>query len=217
MGADTPLSVTGGLPGPKKLPPTVPTEPRPDVQAARERAGAAFAQLQQNRANRWEDPSFGVSYARERRSDEPFPLKTDHVFGLRFSLPLPFWNLHAGRIQEAEALAAKALKESQATQLAAANETSTATEEIRSLTKLLLELDEKVLPAALQIESRLRENFASGQAPLHEVLRARARALDLQRLRVDTLRNYHLALARIHRPEGSIPHPNTPAKKGARK
>ena len=59
--------------------------------------------------------------------------------------------------------------------------------------KILSELDSKVLPQAAQLEEQLRASYSTGQTPLVEVLRARSRRLDLQRQRLDALRDYHLA------------------------
>ena len=62
--------------------------------------------------------------------------------------------------------------------------------------KILSELDSKVLPQATQLEEQLRASYSTGQTPLVEVLRARSRRLDLQRQRLDALRDYHLASIR---------------------
>jgi outer membrane protein TolC len=62
--------------------------------------------------------------------------------------------------------------------------------------KILVELDSKVLPRATQLEEQLQTSYSSGQTPLVEVLRARSRKLDLQRQRLDALRDYHCASIR---------------------
>jgi cobalt-zinc-cadmium efflux system outer membrane protein len=53
-----------------------------------------------------------------------------------------------------------------------------------------------LLPKAADVETRFRTAFTAGQTPLTEVLRARARRLELEQRRVDALRDYHLARVR---------------------
>jgi outer membrane protein TolC len=62
--------------------------------------------------------------------------------------------------------------------------------------KLVAELDDKVLPAATRIEEQLRKHYSAGHVPLTDVLRARTRLLELQRQRLDALRDYQLARIR---------------------
>jgi cobalt-zinc-cadmium efflux system outer membrane protein len=196
LSGDDRLAITGELPTPKRLPSGADLDQRPDVQAAQSRAEAARAGVQEQRARRWEDFGVGASYTRDRQLDEPEPLETDQIVGFRFSLPLPLWNNNAGRIRAAEATAARAEQEVTATKLGADAEVSAARSAMDAYAKLIAELDDKVLPAATRIEGQLRENYATGQTALTEVLRARTRRLELQRQRLNALRDYQLALIR---------------------
>ena len=74
--------------------------------------------------------------------------------------------------------------------------------------KLIAELDSAVLPKAAQIEEQLRNNYSVGQTALPEVLRARSRRLELERLRIDALRDYHLARVRYISASASTPNPS---------
>jgi cobalt-zinc-cadmium efflux system outer membrane protein len=201
------VSITGGLSSPGGLPGKGSIASRPDVRAAEARADAATATAQQQRASRWEDIGVGAMYTRERTKDEPDPTETEHIVGFKVSVPLPVWNNNSGRIREAEAAALRATKEADAIKLRAGAEAIAARDEMAVQAKLLAELDTTVLPKAAQIEDQLRNSCSAGQTALTEVLRARSRRLELERLRLDALRDYHLARVRhaaaVNRPPSS--------------
>lgn len=195
VGADR-ITITGELPVPKSIPAATEVTGRPDILAAQSRAEAARSLVLEQRARKWEDFGIGASYTRERTLDVPEPVETEQVIGFRFSFPLPLWNNNAGRIREAEAAATRAELEVEATQLGANAEVTAALGAMRAYAKLIGELDDKVLPAATRIEDQLRNSYSTGQTPLTDVLRARTRRLELQRQRLDALREYQLARIR---------------------
>lgn len=166
---------------------------RPDILAAKSRAEAAQFVVREQQARRLEDVGAGISYSNERTIDDPNPIQTDRTIGLRFNLPLPLWNNNSGRIYEATAAATRAEKELAAARLTAGAEVLSARNAMDAYSKILSELDSKVLPQATQLEEQLRASYSTGQTPLVEVLRARSRRLELQRQRLDALRDYHLA------------------------
>ncbi len=196
LGVPGDVTITGNLSAPKSGAGTEAVSERPDVRAAQHRVEAAEAAARQQRASRWEDVGIGASYTRERTLDEPEPIETEHVIGLKMSIPLPLWNNNAGRIREAEAAAARAAQEAEAVRFTASTEVSAARREMTALAKLVTQLDEQLLPKAAQIEDQIRQQYSTGQSPLTDVLRARSRRLDLQRQRLDALRDYHLARVR---------------------
>ncbi len=194
-GADR-ITITGELPTPRIIPAAGEVTGRPDILAARSRAEAARSVVLEQRTRRWEDIGVGASYTRDRVLDEPEPIETEQIIGFRFSLPLPIWNNNSGRIREAEAAAARAEKEVDATLLTANAEVIAARSAMGAYAKLITELDDKVLPAATRIEEQLRSSYSTGQTSLTDVLRARTRRLELQRQRLDALRDYQLARIR---------------------
>jgi cobalt-zinc-cadmium efflux system outer membrane protein len=196
LAGDDRIAITGALPMPKSIPGGGGVTGRPDILAAQSRAEAARSVVLEQRARRWEDIGVGASYTRERVLDEPEPIETEQVIGFRFSLPLPIWNNNSGRIREAEAAAARAEKEVDATKLNANAEVIAALSAMSAYIKLVAELDDKVLPAATRIEEQLRKHYSAGHVPLTDVLRARTRLLELQRQRLDALRDYQLARIR---------------------
>jgi len=189
-------TVSGKLDSPSAAASTSSTPPRPDVLAAQARADAARFSVQEQQARRVEDIGAGFSYSRERTLDDPNPLATDRVVGFRVTLPLPLWNNNAGRVYEASAAAARAEREVDAAVLAAGGETESARQAMEAYAKIFAALDAAALPQAIQLEEQLRVSHANGQTPLMEVLRTRSRRLELQRQRLDVLRDYHLARIR---------------------
>ena len=196
LGVTGDVSITGNLPAPTSARGSAEITERPDVQAAEHRVAAAQAAAQQQRASRWEDVGVGAIYGAERTLDMPEPVETQHLFGVKLSIPLPLWNNNAGRIREAEAAAARAAQEVAAVRFTARTEVSAARGEMTALAKLVTALDTQLLPKAAQIEEQIRQQYSTGQSPLTDVLRARSRRLDLQRQRLDALRDYHLARVR---------------------
>lgn len=196
MRDDRSVEITGSLPGVPSLPAKHGVTDRPDVQAAEARAEGAAAAAERQKASRWEDVGVGALYTRERTKDEPDPTETEHVLGLRVSIPLPLWNNNSGRIREAEAAAARARKEVEAVRTMAGAEAVGTRSEMAAFAKLISELDSAVLPKAAQIEEQLRNNYSLGQTPLVDVLRARTRRLELERTRLDAMRDYQLARIR---------------------
>jgi cobalt-zinc-cadmium efflux system outer membrane protein len=196
VSGDTRINITGELPASTALAASGSVANRPDVQAAEARADAANAAARQQRASRWEDVGLGATYTRERTKDEPDPTETEHMVGFKVSIPLPIWNSNSGRVHEAEATAVRAAKEVDATKITAGAEAAGVRDEMVTLARLVSELDTTVLPKAAQIEEQLRNTYSAGQTSLTEVLRARTRRLELQRLRIDALRDYQLARIR---------------------
>ena len=195
VGADR-IAMTGELPAPKDIPAATKVTARPDILAAQSRAEAARSVVLEQRARRFEDFGIGASYTRDRTLDFPEPVETDQIIGFRFSFPLPLWNNNSGRVREAEAAATRAELEVEATQLGANAEVFAARSAMGAYAKLISELDDQVLPAATRIEDQLRNSYSTGQTSLTDVLRARTRRLELQRQRLDALREYQLARIR---------------------
>lgn len=190
------ITITGELAPPAKIPSESRVTGRPDILAAQARAEAARSSVLEQKARRWDDIGFGASYSRERTIDAPDPVETEQVIGFRFSVPLPIWNNNSGRIREAEAAALRAEKEVDATRINANAEVIAALGAMSAYSNLIGELDGKVLPAATRIEQQLRDSYSTGLSPLTDVLRARTRRLELERQRLDALRDYQLARIR---------------------
>jgi cobalt-zinc-cadmium efflux system outer membrane protein len=187
---------------------------RPDLTAAQQQARAAQHEADLAKAQRWQDVEVGLLAGYDRAEDAPDGLQKDTMVGLRFSLPLPFWNRNEGRIAEANAAAARASEEASAMSARLAAEAEGTRAELRALAKLAVQLDAVLLPKADQIETQLRAAYGNGQASLTDVLRARDQRLQLRRQQLDALRDYHLALTRHAAATGTIL-PGQPAPKSS--
>lgn len=188
--------VRGELPPPSRVPGSIGVFARPDLEAARANVDAARSAAALARAQKWEDIGVGIAAQSEWAEDAPEGFMREEFIGFRLSVPLPLWNDNSGRVREAEAAAARRAKEVDALTVNIRGEIEAARAEMATLSKLLTTLDESLLPAATQIEEQLRVVYTSGQTSLLEVLRARDRRLQLERQRIDALRDFHLARMR---------------------
>ncbi len=207
------IALRGGLPAITKIPPAaVDVGARPDLRAARANAEAARSSAALARAQKWQDLSVGLAAQSEYSEDAPEGLERDEFIGLRFSLPLPFWNNNAGRIREADAATARRAGEVEALGISIRAEADAARQEMILLAKVVATVDETLLPQARQVEEQLRLSFGTGQTPLTEVLRARDRRLLIDRQRLDAQRDFHLARVRYDAAAGRfLPRPGSPA------
>lgn len=169
---------------------------RPDFQAAQAAVAAARSGVELERARKWDDISVGLARTSEYSEDAPEGFERDEFWGLRFSLPLPLWNANEGKIREAAAVAARRAKEADALALTIRTEADATRSEMAALAKVIGVMDEALIPMATQVEEQLRASQSTGQATLIEVLRARDRRFQLQRQRLDALRDFHLARVR---------------------
>jgi len=191
------VRIAGKLSAPGKIPGTASGSlSRPDLEAARHTAAAARESISLARARAWEDVGAGLTASAERTEDAPDGYSNDYFLGFRVSVPLPIWNKNEGGIAEAQATAARLDKEVAALGFAIRAEAEAARGEMRALAELISEMDASLLPQASTLEEQLRASYVTGQTPLTEVLRARARRLELSQRRLDALRDFHLARAR---------------------
>lgn len=203
MNPDDALEITGTLAPPSSGPGEKPSAPdvrnRPDYQAAEARAEAARRNVDLQRENRWEDAAFGVTASVERMEDAPEGLGTDGFIGLKFSIPLPFWNKNEGNIQAAEAASTRAGLETTALAASIRAEAATARSEMAAAVLVFDNASNVLLPRARELEEKLREVYrqAGPGSDLSAVLRARERRAALENARLEALREYHLAEARL--------------------
>ncbi len=197
LGTRAGVEITGKLTSPGKLPGSGSSAAsRADYLAAQAQIRAAEQSVELARAGKWEDAGVGLGVSRERSEDAPEGFETDTMLALKFSLPLPFWNKNEGRIAEAKATVERTRKEADALAANIRAESDGARGEMAALAKIVVKLDDELIPAAQRIEEQFRTNYGTGQVALPEVLRARTKRLELERQRLDALRDYHLARAR---------------------
>jgi outer membrane protein TolC len=197
LSADAKLVITGNLAAPGGLPSGgVNPEGRADFVAAQASIDATEQSVKLARVQKWADLGVGLNVQHERSEDVPEGFERDTFVGLTFSLPLPIWNKNEGRLDETVAAAARARKEAEALAVNIRAEAASAREQMAVLAKVLTKLDDDLIPAAARLEEQFRLNYSTGLTPLPEVLRARTRRLEVERQRLDVLRDYHLARVR---------------------
>ena len=171
---------------------------RADYQAAQARAEAARRGIVLAKANKWADAGVGLSAELDRTEDAPEGLQTEGIIGLKFSLPLPFWNKNEGRIQEAEAATLRAEKEAEALAANVRAEVMAALGEMKAARRILDETTGVLLPKARSLEDKIAGFYRLSQPGilLTDVLRSREKRLAIEQANLDALRAFHLARIR---------------------
>ena len=169
---------------------------RPDLQVARLESAAANHALNLEQARRIEDVEAGLFAAAERTEDAPEGLGNEAIVGVRFKMPLPFWNKNEGTIQEAEAR--KTRRDLEVTALAGRIrlEGESARSEMAEWAQVIREIEMTLLPLADEQSALAETTFRNGQGEIQSVLRSREKKLQLAVAQLDALREFHLARVR---------------------
>ncbi len=202
LNAKESVNIRGDLPEPSGGGGAPAVEQRADYRAARAKEEAARTGIELARKNKWEDASYGISGSFERSEDAPDGLVNDGFIGLKFSIPLPFWNKNEGKIREAEATAARAAKERSALAQQIRAEAAAAGAEMAMAVRVISQISGTLLPAAVKLEENFAQAKTNGQAQPVDVLRAREKRLALEAARLNALRDYHLARVRLLSAQG---------------
>lgn len=195
------LTIIGDLPA-TTMPARASWEGRADYQLARVNEDAARSEIDLAKANKWEDLTAGLMWEGERMEDAPEGLQRTGFFGLKLSIPLPFWNRNQGQIAEKTAAALRASLETKALAAGISNEASAARAEMEANAKLATETKDKLLPLVLQQTERLESAYQTGQVDLLTVLRAREQRLALESAVLEAIRDFHLARIRYEAATG---------------
>lgn len=189
------LILSGKLPE-RFLPAETDWKARPDLQAARLRTEAARTEADLARVRKWDDLSAGLFAARESEDLPGGGTDRSGYVGLRFSLPLPFWNRNEGEIAEREARVERHRLETEALAAGIAVEATAAREEMAAHAELAAEIESTLLPAVRQQLDRLEAAYQRGETDLLSLLRAREQRLELESAALDATRDFHLARIR---------------------
>lgn len=196
------LVLTGALPEIGAAPHGGDWTRRADFQLAKKNEETAAAEIGLARARKWEDASGGVFIEGERMEDAPDGLDHTPFIGLRFSLPLPFWNKNEGEIAEKNAAARRAELETKALASQIAHEAAAARAEMEAIAKLARETTEKLLPLVAEQAEKLEAAYQKGQADLITLLRIREQRLQIETSALDAKRDWNLARIRFEAATG---------------
>jgi len=116
--------------------------------------------------------------------------------GIRFSIPLPFWDKNEGNIEAAEAKAKRRRQEVTALDQGIRLEAEAARAEMLEWASLAREIEQTILPQAAEQTDLAEQAWRDGQGDLLTVLRSREQRLELAAARLEALQNFQLALVR---------------------
>jgi len=169
---------------------------RPDYAVATARIAAAAAAVKLARSKRWEDAKFGFFAERSRFEDTPVGIQTEHMVGIRFSIPLPLWNKNQGAIKESEVKAERLEKEAGALAQKINSEIKSTHDRMKSAAERVNTIKEILLPKARQLEERMTRLQMEGRSNFTDFFQTRAQRLQLESDHLAAMRDYHLARAR---------------------
>ncbi len=202
LGAAAGVEITGELPAPTAAAGGASPEHRADYAAAQAKESAARTGIDLARAGKWDDASYGLAAEFARSEDAPRGLENDGFIGLKFSIPLPFWNKNEGKIHEASSAAAKATQEKQALALRIRAEATAAQQEMAAAANIITQTSGPLLRQSLALEEQFMKAKAAGQATLTDVLRSREKRFALEAALLNALRDWHLARVRLLSAQG---------------
>ncbi|GAA5481244.1 TolC family protein [Haloferula sargassicola] len=189
------LTVSGSLPE-MSLPAGMDPEGRPAIELARLAVLEAEQQAALERTKRYGDVQAGFFAGAERKVDAPEPAEKEAIVGVKFTIPLPFWDKNEGNIEAAEARAERKRKELDALGQSIRLEAEAARNEMLEWAKLAREVENELLPQAAEQTDLAEQAWRNGQGDLFTVLRSREQGLELAAARLDALKNFHLARVR---------------------
>ncbi|MEO6474411.1 MAG: TolC family protein [Luteolibacter sp.] len=190
------LSVGGNLPEPALPAATADPSRRPDFQGAKLEALAAAQGVALEQSRCYEDVEGGLFAGAERTEDAPNGYDNEAIVGVRFKIPLPFWNKNEGAIQEAQAKQIRKEKEAVALGRNIRLEAEAARAEMDEWARMIREIDDTLLPLADEQSKFAETTFRDGQGEIQSVLRSREKRLQLAAAKLDALREFHLARVR---------------------
>ena len=189
------LHVSGALPG-LRLPEGADPAGRPAMEIARLAVLEAEQQVAIERSRRFGDVAAGVFVGAERVVDAPEAADKEGIVGIRFTVPLPFWDKNEGNIEAAEARAERRRKEAYALDREIRLGAEAARAEMLEWAKMAREVEDELLPQAAEQTDLAEQAWRDGQGDLLTVLRSREQRLELAAARLEALTQFQLARVR---------------------
>ncbi|MGB6220072.1 TolC family protein [Haloferula sp.] len=189
------LHVSGSLPS-LRVPEGADDVERPALEVARLAVIAAEQETTIERTKAYGDVEAGLYAGAERRIDAPDGAEVEGIVGVRFKIPLPFWDKNEGNIEAAEAKAKRRRREVIALNRGIRLEAEAARAEMLEWAKLAKEIELTLSPQAAEQTDLAEQAWRNGQGDLLSVLRSREQRLDLAATRLEALQEFQLARVR---------------------
>ncbi|MGE9270951.1 MAG: TolC family protein [Verrucomicrobiales bacterium] len=194
MRAEEVLHVSGTMPALGEL--RRPIGGRPLLEMGEMAVTAAEQEMAIEQTKQFGDVEAGLFAAVEREIDEPDGGETDGMVGIRFKLPLPWWDKNEGNIDAAVAKTQRRKMEVEALRRGLRIEADAAQAEMTEWAELDRMIERQLLPLVDEQLEMSERAWREGQGELRDVLLAREKRLDLLAAQLDARRDYHLARVR---------------------
>jgi len=196
------LLITGTLPQPAMPPRSEAIPSRPDLDLARLGEQAAIKEIDLGIARRYDDLEGGIFLASDRSMDAPSGYGRESIIGFQLKVPWPLWNHHDGAVQEAHAKYQKRKIEAATLRRSIGLEAETALAEMVESNLLIGEIQNTLLPLAVEQVAFLENAQGSGLGEIQEVYRARERRLLVAANQLEAIRAFNLARVRYDNATG---------------
>lgn len=177
---------------------------RPLLELGEAAVTAAEKEAAIERAKQYGDIEAGLFAGVEREVDEPEGGETDGIVGLRFKIPLPWWDKNEGNIDAAVAKTERRKQEVEAIRSGIQLEADAAKSEMSEWAGLVRMIENDLLPLAEEQAALSEQAWRNGQGELRDVLSAREKRLELLAAQLDARRDYHLARIRYETTLGNL-------------
>tara|TARA_R110002096_G_scaffold4501_21_gene21185 strand:+ start:1537 stop:2793 length:1257 start_codon:yes stop_codon:yes gene_type:complete len=172
---------------------------RPDLQLSLMQQSRAEAAIELARSRRWQDVAVRLFLERETAEDAPEGLERNTFAGVGFSLPLPLRTPEARLTDAPRQELAAAQASTEATSAEIRNEIATTNEELERRRLTWTQASGQTLELARRNIREVREAWRLGKENFLRLQRAQERSLALEENAIEALRDYHLALAKLHK------------------
>lgn len=191
--ADTPFSIAALAELPATVPPARKVGTRADLELAELAARAGATEISLARATRWDDVGIGLFVEGERFRDEPEGIEPEALVGIRFNVPLPFWQSGSGKVAEKKAAQERKTRQLGALQLSVQNEALTAHRVMAANHRAAALIRGKILPTARQLAADAQAAHGRAEVDAQSVFRARERLAGIELSEVEARQKFFLS------------------------
>jgi len=191
--ADSPISLAETLELPKSAPTSRPVGVRPDLQLAELAIQAGATDLSLAKAARWDDIGVGLFVEGERFRDDPEGVEPEALLGIKFSVPLPFWQDGSGKVDEKQAVQNRKTQQLEALRLSMQNEILTAHRVMTLLHRAAARIDDTLVPAARDHVAETEAAYRRAELDIQSIFRSRERLAEIEAAALDARKKYFLS------------------------